>query len=67
MNESVEVKEVYSAKEAAKFIGLSPLVIRIYCKKGLLKAHKVGEGKNTRWKIWKKDLIDFVNRNNHEG
>jgi excisionase family DNA binding protein len=53
--------KLLTINEAADFLSLSPYVVRDYCNRGTLKAHKVGEGKNTRWRIWEKDLYDFVN------
>ncbi len=52
--------------EAGKFLSFSPHMVREYCKRGKLKAHKVGEGKNTRWRIWEHDLIDFINNKKQE-
>lgn len=62
MNQS----KLLTIREAAEFLSFSPHMVREYCKKGTLKAHKVGEGKNTRWRIWEYDLIEFVNHNTRQ-
>lgn len=56
--------------EAATFLSLSSWKIRDYINKGILKAYKVGNGTNKknsrrRWRIWKDDLVEFINRNSN--
>lgn len=55
-------KKLMTVREAAEFLKLSPFQVRVYCKRGILKANKVGTGKNTRWRIWEDDLFEFVNK-----
>ena len=55
-----------TVKQAAEYLQVNTEQIRRYISKGLLKAYKLGNGKNERstgpWRIWKADLIDFINR-----
>ena len=59
--------KLLTVREAATFLSFSPHQVRVYCQNGRLKAHKVGEGKNTRWRIWEHDLFDFINNGNKKG
>ena len=56
-----------TVNEAAEFLSVNPWQIRDYINKGQLKAYKMGNGTNKkgsrrRWRIWKQDLVAFVNR-----
>ena len=56
-----------TAKEAAEFLNVNRGQIYYYTRLGLLRAYKLGngiskKGSKRRWRIWKKDLIAFVNR-----
>lgn len=50
-----------TVKEAAEYLSLSPLQVRLYIKDKVLPAHKIGNGKAAHWRIWRQDLIAFVN------
>lgn len=57
-----------TVNEAAEFLSVNPFIIRKYIHKGMLKAHRIGDGtgktgqdlKGVRFRIWKKDLIAFL-------
>jgi len=56
-----------TVKEAAEYLRVNPGLVRKYISKGLLKAYKLGtSGKHkdstSPWRIWKADLIDFINQ-----
>lgn len=56
-----------TVNEAAEFLSVNPWQVRNYIKKKLLKAYKMGNGhgekhSSTEWRIWKDDLVAFVNR-----
>ena len=56
--------------EAADFLSVNPWQIRHYISRGVLKAYKMGNGKNKkgsrrRWRIWKEDLVSFINRDSN--
>ena len=56
--------------EAADFLSVNPWQVRHYISRGVLKAYKMGNGSNKkgsrrRWRIWKDDLIAFVNRDSN--
>ena len=58
--------QLLTVKQAARFLSTSGVQIRLYIKSGLLKAQRLGnkEGEeNARkpWRIWKQDLLKFVN------
>lgn len=60
-----------TVQEAAVFLSIQPLQVRLYINKGLLKAYKLGngtgkKGSRRRWRIWKDDLVDFVNQGGGE-
>ncbi len=53
--------------EAADFLSVNPWQVRDYINKGMLKAYKLGNGTHKRgsrrhWRIWKTDLIAFINK-----
>ncbi len=53
--------------EAADFLSVNPWQVRDYINNGQLKAYKLGNGTHKlgsrrHWRIWKQDLIDFVNK-----
>lgn len=59
-----------TVKEAAEFLSCKPVQVRLYIKKGLIKAYKLGNGTHKkdskgRWRIWYEDLVAFVNRNSN--
>jgi len=56
-----------TVQEAADFLSVKVLKVRQYINQGQLKAYKLGNGTNKkgsrrRWRIWKHDLVEFVNR-----
>ena len=56
--------------EAAEYLSVNPWQVRHYISRGILKAYKLGNGGNKkgsrrRWRIWKEDLISFVNRDSN--
>jgi len=56
--------------QAAEFLAVIPQTVRDYINAGKLKAHKLGNGTGKRsrrreWRIWKSDLVDFVNRSDN--
>ena len=56
--------------EAADFLSVNPWQIRHYISRGVLKAYKMGNGRNKkgsrrRWRIWKEDLVAFINRDSN--
>lgn len=55
-----------TVKEAAEFLQITTPQVRLYINKNLLKAQKIGngtkKGSTGRWRIWKHDLVEFVNR-----
>ena len=56
--------------EAADFLSVNPWQVRHYISRGILKAYKLGNGGNKkgsrrRWRIWKEDLISFINRDSN--
>ena len=57
--------------EAAEFLSVNPWQVRHYIKVGSLKASKMGNGTNKKgsrrhWRIWKEDLIEFLNRGRND-
>jgi hypothetical protein len=42
----------------------SEFSVRTYINRNEIKALKAGDGKNVPWKVWKSDLMEFINRNN---
>lgn len=53
--------------EAASFLSVNPWQVRYYVNSGQLKAYKMGnssgrKGSRKHWRIFKQDLIDFLNR-----
>jgi len=65
----IDDKDLFKPSEVAEIIGVTwYTVVYKYIHKGLLKAHKIGNGTGKRkresrhWRIWKEDLIDFLNR-----
>lgn len=58
--------------EVAEFLQVNEWTVRVYITSGLLKAHKIGNGtgkrgSRRRWRIWKHDLIDFINKSPNTG
>lgn len=56
--------------EAAEYLSVNPWQIRHYISRGVLKAYKLGNGQDKRgskrrWRIWKGDLVAFLNRNSN--
>ena len=49
-------KEILTTDEAAEFLSLSPVTVRIYARRGILPARKAGKG----WRFYKPDLVDWV-------
>jgi len=59
-----------TVNEAADFLGVSSYTVAEYLRAGKLKGYKLGNGtgnKDSRrqWRIWKEDLIEFVNRSSN--
>jgi hypothetical protein len=48
--------------EAAEFLSISPWQMGKYAREKLVKSHRVGsgKGKGSRIRIWKHDLIEFL-------
>lgn len=57
----IKMDDALSVDEVAVWLGLAPNTIRKYIKQGDLKAHKLKGGNGRVWRIWKQDVIDFVN------
>ena len=56
-----------TVEEAATFLSVNPWQVRYYINSGQLKAYKMGNGSGKKgsrkhWRIFKKDLIAFLNR-----
>jgi len=56
--------------EASDFLSVNTWKVREYISKGLLKAYKLGngtgkKGNKRRWRIWKEDLITFINKSSN--
>ena len=56
-----------TTKEAAEFLNTSEDNIRDFLKQGKLKGYKLGNGTNKkgsrrRWRVWKDDLITFLEK-----
>jgi len=59
-----------TVKEAAEFLSVSTWQVRDYIYEGRLRAYKMGNGTGKRgsrreWRIWKKDLVAFINRSSN--
>lgn len=59
--------KLLTIKEAAEFLSVNPRIVRQYARKGILKAYKLGNntgkgGSKREWRIWHKDLVDFINK-----
>ena len=52
-----EPDEFLYSSEAAKLMNCSEMLIRAYCKNGLIKAHKDPKDKTGRWLVSKHDLM----------
>lgn len=52
----MEEKEVFDAKEAARFLGLTPLTVREYARKGIMPGRKLGKS----WRFVKADLLAWL-------
>ncbi|KKK58100.1 hypothetical protein LCGC14_3047810 [marine sediment metagenome] len=52
--------------DVAKILRVNPWQVRLYIKKGKLIASKLGNGSgdsgNYRYRIWRKDLMAFINK-----
>jgi hypothetical protein len=70
MNEKgirLDDKDIFTVNEVATILGLNRWTVCSYIYEGKLKASKLGDGtgkrgNKRRWRIWKKDLMAFVNR-----
>ena len=56
--------------EVAEFLSVNIWKVREYITSGLLRAYKLGNGTGKRgskrqWRIWKADLINFINRSSN--
>lgn len=57
--------------EAAEFLSVSRWTVLDYIYQGKLQAYKMGNGSSKRgnrrqWRIWKNDLVDFINKGKRE-
>lgn len=65
--------ELLTVNEAAGFLSVHPWQVRKYIKDGALRAYMMGGSTamcNTnrrRWRIWRTDLVAFVNRAGNKG
>ena len=54
-------KNILTTEEAAKRLGISTFSVRLYIRKGLLKAYKYSrKHKQGHWHIFEKDLENFI-------
>ena len=54
-------KLLLTPNDAAEILGISAwTVVNQYIASGKLKAHKLGGRGNGPWRIWKQDLINFI-------
>lgn len=61
-------KQVLNSTEAAEFLNINPYTLRRYIREGKIKAHKLSKDKlKGKWRIWKSDLIKFLNEDNNNG
>lgn len=63
-------KLLLTVTEVADFLGISAYTVAEYLRAGKLKGYKLGNGKDKKgsrrqWRIWKHDLIEFVNRSSN--
>ena len=70
MSENILSDKPLTVKEAAEFLSVNPWQVRNYINKGQLTAYKLGNGANIKgnrrsWRIWKNDLVNFINRNSN--
>ena len=49
-------KEILNAREAAQYLGLSPVTVRKYAREGLLPANRIGKS----WRFVKDDLLAWL-------
>lgn len=56
-------KKLYSIRELAKILPITPLTIRAYLRKGKIKGHKIGKN----WYVIKEDLETFLEGEDQEG
>ena len=54
-----------TVKQAAEYLQVNTEQIRRYISRGILKAYKMGAS-TSPWRIWKQDLIDFINRSGND-
>ncbi len=59
--------ELLTTKEVAKILKVNPWQVLDYIYQKKLKAQKMGngigkKGNKRRWRIWKQDLLDFINK-----
>lgn len=58
--------ELLTVHDCAILLSVAPSQVRDYINDGLIKAHKLGavdKGKSARqWRVWQKDLEEFINR-----
>lgn len=71
--ERIELPErPLTVREVAEFLSSNDWQVRYYIREGKLKAYKLGNGTGKRgnrreWRIWRADLLDFVNRHPNIG
>lgn len=56
------MEKIYTAKEAAKVLGVHYQTLARYCKEGEIPAFKVGKS----WRILESDLLNYIERMKHE-
>lgn len=62
----LEDKDIFTVNETATILGVNRWTVCDYIYEGKLKANKLGngtgkKGNKRRWRIWKRDLIEFIN------
>lgn len=58
-----ETERLMTVKEVADYLQMHVQNVRDYIRKGLIKASRIGNGKNGRYRIWYSDLKEFINKN----
>ncbi len=55
-------KQAMTTNEASTFLNINPYTLRKYIREGKIEAHKLSKDKvKGKWRIWKSDLIKFLN------
>ena len=64
---SIENKTVLTVSEAAKLANVSPLTVRRWLEKRILRGSKSDDHQQARWFIRKRDLTQFLNSRVNQG